>query len=173
MKRSLLFVLGILLAAACSETPTIPDDDDDDGPGPDPDSVFEIPVLGHGVVTERYTAEVAVSGTTAYTTSWSFRDLPGNTVYIWDVSGDQPVLVDTLLVPGANTLGDVQISPDGSLLVVPTEFDGSIVLYDRSDARAPELITQFQYGAIADGVHTVKLAITAALLPPLHGSGEE
>ena len=157
MKRSLLFVLGILLAAACSETPTIPDDDDDDGPGPDPDSVFEIPVLGHGVVTERFTAEVAVSGTTAYTTSWSFRDLPGNTVYIWDVSGDQPVLVDTLVVPGANTLGDVQISPDGSLLVVPTEFDGSLVIYDRTDPRAPTVITRYFSPEIGNGVHTVKL----------------
>jgi len=78
-------------------------------------------------------------------------------VYIWDVSGDDPVLVDTLLVPGANTLGDVQISPDGELLVVPTEFNGSLVIYDRSNPRAPTVITRYSAPEIEAGVHTVKL----------------
>ena len=156
MKRSLLFALGLLTVVACSEDPADPDDDDDDDDNGS-DSTYVIPVLGHGAVNERYTAEVAVDGSTAYTTSWGFLDEPGNTVYIWDVSGNQPQLVDTLLVPGANTLGDVQISPDGELMVVPTEFNGSLVIYDRSDPRAPTVITRYFAPEIANGVHTVKL----------------
>jgi hypothetical protein len=154
MKRSLLFALSFLVLAACDEDPEGPDNGNGN---PDPDSVLVLPILGHGEVTERYTAEVAVSGTTAYTTSWAFRQLPGNTVYIWDVSGNVPQLVDTLLVSGASTLGDVQISPDGSLLVVPTESQGSLVIYDRSDPRAPTVITRYLAPEIAAGVHTVKL----------------
>ena len=160
MRRFLPFVLGFALLA-CSEDPADPKPDPDPDPDPDPpaeDSVIELPVLGHGIVLDRYTAEVAVDGDVAYTTTWNFRQLPGNVVNIWDVSGDQPVLIDTLLVPGATTLGDVQISPDGDLMVVPTEFAGSLVIYDRSDPAAPTLITRYTSEAIADGVHTVKLA---------------
>ena len=154
MKRSLLFALGLALLAACDD-PSDPNPDPD--PDPDPDSVVALPVLGHGAVTDRYTAEVAVSGNTAYTTSWAFRQFAGNTIYIWDVSADEPQLVDTLMVAGASTLGDVQISPDGDLLVVPTESSGSLLIYDRTDPRAPTLITRYTAPQIGQGVHTVKL----------------
>src|ERR1041384_1330621 len=54
-------------------------------------------VLGGGTVTARYTAEVAVRGNTAYTTTWGTRSAAGNAIYVWDVSADVPVLVDTVL----------------------------------------------------------------------------
>ena len=161
--RRALFALGLIMFAACDSDPTDPGPDPD--PDPDPtDSVFEIPVLGHGLIDDRFTAEVAVRGTTAYTTTWGFLQAPGNTVNIWDVSGADPVLVDTLLVPGANTLGDVQISPDGQLMVVPTEFDGSLVIYDRSDPRAPTVITRYSAPNTEAGVHTVKLGVVDGTL---------
>ena len=56
-----------------------------------------MPVLGNGLDTTRYTAEIAVRGTIAYTTSWSVRRVQGNKVNIWDVSGD---------VSGARRLAD-------------------------------------------------------------------
>src|SRR5437762_7362523 len=73
-------------------------------------------VLGHGIVSDRYTGEIWVNGNVAYTTTWGSREALGNAVKIWDVSGNVPVLVDSLIVPGASTLGDVQTSDDGQLL---------------------------------------------------------
>src|SRR5690606_35450537 len=118
-----------LLAAGCEgERATEP------GPGGGGEPIA-LPVLGHGSGTERRTAEGAVRGAWAYTTTWSNGTRAvGNAVKIWDVSGDVPALVDSLIIEGATTTGDVQISDDGALLVVATERSpGSIVVFDRSD----------------------------------------
>src|SRR5689334_4769930 len=45
-------------------------------------------VLGTGAETARYTAEIAVRGSIAYTTTWGFRAAIGNKVNVWDVSGN-------------------------------------------------------------------------------------
>lgn len=160
MKRTAVVLsLVAMLSAACGS---------DARPGPiepPPDSTpsdFDLTVLGMGSVTERYTAEVATDGTWAYTSSWSFRAQPGNTVYVWDVTSDTPQRVDSLLIENVSTTGDVQISDDGALLVVATEYTGgSIVIYDRSDPAHPTLITRFQSPSTAPGVHTVKLGRVA------------
>ncbi|MGQ0561409.1 MAG: Ig-like domain-containing protein [Gemmatimonadota bacterium] len=120
----------------------------------------QLPVLGTGTVSERYTAEVAVAEPFAYTTTWNVRAAPGNAVKIWNVTGNTPVLIDSLIVPNAATLGDVQISDDGSLLVVAIEFgnDDGIAIYDRSTPAKPTLIRRFTSAAARQGVHTVKLS---------------
>jgi hypothetical protein len=122
-----------------------------------------LPVLGLGCVPERYTAEVAVRGDWAYTSTWSNRNgVPGNAVKIWNVSGNIPVLTDSLIITGAMTTGDVQISDDGSLLVVATEFaPGSIVIYDRSNPARPQHLATFTNANTNRGVHTVKLGRVA------------
>ena len=115
-------------------------------------------VLGNGIDTIRYGAEIAVRGTTAYTTTWSVRRVQGNKVNIWDVSGNVPVLVDSVIVTGAITTGDVAVSDDGSLLVVATEpSPGSIAVYDLSNPRKPQLISRFTNDQTAGGVHTAEL----------------
>ena len=111
--------------------------------------------LGQGVVLERFTGEVWVRGNVAYTTTWGNRGNPGNAVKIWDVSHDAPVLVDSLIVPNAVTLGDVQTSDDGTLLVVATEFSpGSIMIYDLTSPTHPQLITRYTSPLTDPGVHT-------------------
>jgi hypothetical protein len=104
-----------------------------------------IPVVGAGVDTLRYTAEVAARGTIAYTTTWGFRGPnPGNRINVWDVTGNAPVLVDTITVTNATTLGDVAVSDDGSLLVVATErTGGSIVIFDLADPKHPKQLSRF------------------------------
>jgi hypothetical protein len=151
---SLRIALGPLLAfaLACDKDPLANDD------GFTPREPVTIPVLGHGTIVNRFTAEVAVSGTWAYTTTWSARPAPGNAIMIWNVAGDTPVLTDTIIVSGANTLGDVQISGDGRLLVVATEFrPGSIVIFDRSTPDRPVQLSRFTSDNTLPGVHTVKL----------------
>jgi hypothetical protein len=123
------------------------------------DTPFDLAPLGQGVVNDRFTAELWVNGNTAYTTTWGTRTVNnvqarGDAVKIWDVSNAQPVLVDSLIIPGATTLGDVQTTPDGKYLVVATESAGSMVIFDLTNPRKPALVTRFVNTDIANGVHT-------------------
>jgi len=112
-------------------------------------------VLGHGAVAERFTGEVWVRGNVAYTTTWGNRQALGNAIKIWDVTGDAPILVDSVIVPSASTLGDIQASDDGSLLIVATEFaPGSIMIYSLADPVKPQLITRYNTALTNPGVHT-------------------
>jgi hypothetical protein len=116
-------------------------------------------VLGEGVVTVRDTGEIWVRGNVAYTTTWGSREAPGNAVNIWDVSGDVPTLVNTVIVPNAATLGDVQTSDDGQLLIVATEYipDGSIMIYSLADPVHPQLISRYATALTSPGVHTAEV----------------
>ena len=140
-----------MLSAACGDDPPT-------GPPPPSDSAV-LPVLGHGPVLERFTGEVWVRGNVAYTTTWSTRAAVGNAVKIWNLSGGAaPVLVDSLIVPFASTLGDVQTSDDGTLLVVATESSGgSIMIYDLADPIKPQLITRYTTPRTDPGVHTAEV----------------
>ncbi len=114
--------------------------------------------LGNGPDTVRYSAEVAVRGTIAYTTTWQTRRAQGNKISIWDVSGSVPQLVDSVIVTGATNTGDIAVSDDGKLLVVATEYQpGSIAIYDLADPRKPKLLTRFTNALTAAGVHTAEL----------------
>lgn len=119
----------------------------------------DLPLLGAGPVSERFTSEVAERGGWAYTATWGRRNVNGNAVKVWDVRGASPVLTDSLLVPNAVTTGDVQISDDGSLLVVAEEYspNGGISVYDRGDPAHPKLLSHFANGDTQAGVHTAKL----------------
>jgi hypothetical protein len=148
----------VLLTAACSSDIDVPD------PDPDPAGECEqtaVPgVSGQGCVADRYTAEVAVQGDYAYTTTWGHRDgNTGNAIYVWDVRGPVPALIDSVLVTNATTLGDVQVSDDGAWLVVATEYrPGSIVVYDLANPRAPVEAARFHSANTDPGVHTAEVA---------------
>jgi hypothetical protein len=127
-------------------------------PQPPKTSPVTLPVLGVGLDTVRYTAEIAVRGNLAYTTTWNVRRVQGNKVNIWDVSGGCPVVVDSLIVNGVITTGDIAISDDGKTLVVATETsNGSIVTYDLTDPRHPQLLTRFITPETSNGVHTAEI----------------
>ena len=116
-------------------------------------------VLGQGVVSDRYTAEIWVRGNVAYTTTWGYRQAVGNAINIWDVAGDVPALLNTVLVPNAATLGDVQTSDDGQLLIVATEGSpyGSIMIYSLTDPIHPQLISRYATALTGPGVHTAEV----------------
>ena len=124
---------------------------------PEPTSQV-MPVLGKGEVNERYTAEIWVRGNVAYTTTWGNRSAPGNAIKIWDVTNNVPTLVDSVIVPTASTLGDIQASDDGQLLIVATEFSGgSIMIYSLTDPLKPQLITRYSTPFTSPGVHTAEV----------------
>jgi hypothetical protein len=154
-------VAGVGLAAACSHevagplvskscVPTL---------SVAPVESAALPVLGRGAISGRYTAEVDARGSVAYTTTWGSRSgTVGNAIYIWNVAGDVPVLVDSVLVSGATTLGDVAVSDDGALLVVATERSGgSIVVFDLSNPVAPQQLSRFSNSETSPGVHTSEI----------------
>jgi hypothetical protein len=119
-------------------------------------------VLGAGDFTpQRVTAEIAVRGTTAYTTTWGNAS-PTSAFYVWDVSGDVPALVDSVLVTSASTLGDVAVTEDGQYLVVATEYaNGSIALYSLSDPRHPAFVARFASADTYPGVHTAEIGVVS------------
>jgi hypothetical protein len=81
----------------------------------------------------------------------------GNKINIWDVSGNVPTLIDSLIVAGATTTGDVAVTDDGSLLIVATERSGgSIVTYDLADPRHRRL-SRFTNAETDPGVHAAEI----------------
>jgi len=123
-----------------------------------PGSEGTLATLGEGTVSDRYTAEINVRGNYAYTTTWGHREVFGNAVKIWNVSGNTPQLVDSLIVDFASTLGDVQVTDDGQLLVVATEVSGgSIMIYSLADPAKPQLITRYTTPLTDPGVHTAEV----------------
>jgi hypothetical protein len=148
-------IVCAILALACRSDKIIP-----------PTNSFALAVRGEGTVLDRFTGEIWVRGNVAYTTTWGNRGAPGNAVKIWDVSGNIPTLVDSLIVPGAGTLGDVQASDDGQLLVVATEYapNGSIMIYSLANPLKPVLITRYATGLTAPGVHTAEVQLVNGAL---------
>lgn len=125
----------------------------------------QLPKLGSGAVPERFSAEVAAAGSWAYTTTWGNRGgLSGNAVKIWNVTGNTPILSDSLIMPGSVTTSDVQISDDGKLLAISTEASGvgsnhGFALFDRTATPGkPTLIARYNSPATNPGVHTLKFA---------------
>ena len=120
---------------------------------------------GRGVVADRYTAELWVVGNVAYTTTWGTRTVDGvrsvgNAIKIWNIAGATPLLVDSVIVSDATTLGDIQATDDGKLLVVATEFSpGSIVVYHIANPLKPQLVSRFSNANTDPGVHTATVAV--------------
>jgi hypothetical protein len=125
----------------------------------------QIGVTGCGLLDTRYTAEVAVRDSIAYTTTWGFRSAPGNMIAVWNVNGAQPVLIDSVIVSGASTLGDVAVSDDGKLLIVATErTNGSLVVFDLADPRHPRQLSRLATPETFNGVHTAEVGRIAGHL---------
>jgi hypothetical protein len=158
--RTTLFFTTAGALIACDNGTTDPADGDGTPPSI---GAVAFRTEGNGKVADRFTGELWVVGNVAYTTTWGSRIVngvrsSGNAVKIWDVSGTTPALIDSLLVPDALTLGDVQASDDGKLLIVATEFSpGSIMIYDLADPRKPQLITRYTSANTIAGVHTAEV----------------
>jgi hypothetical protein len=149
--RSWVRALVIIFAIACK-------DSDGPDPGLDPGPIV-FQVEGLGAVPERFTAELSVRGDLAYTSTWGSRTgSVGNAIKIWNVAGSVPVLVDSVIVDNAITLGDVQVSDDGNLLVVATERSpGSIAVFDLANPLKPALLSRFSSSNTLPGVHTAEV----------------
>lgn len=124
-------------------------------------------VLGSGEVGNRYTAEISVGGRYAYSSTWGTRSgVRGNAVFVWDVGATVPILIDSIIVADAGTLGDIQFVPEANLLVVAVEPAprGAIVLYDASNPAKPQLLGRYETASTVNGVHTAQVASVSGRL---------
>ncbi len=115
-------------------------------------------VEGQGMIVDRFTSDLWVHGTAAYTGTWSVRTEPGNTLYVWRVDDPtQPALTDSLRLD-ARTVNDVKVRSDGTLAIATHEgsSDGlnGISLLDLADPLHPVVIGRYT-GGLESGVHNV------------------
>jgi hypothetical protein len=162
MMSRFLFVIAALCLTACHDSPGISVVNPENCPAyvnTSPNASPVLPILGCGAVSDRYTAEITVRGSLAYTSTWGRRQAVGNVINIWNVSGNDPLLADTLSVgSGVITTGDVAVSDDGGLLIVPTEYcNGSLAIFSLTNPRQPTLVTRFSTAEMAYGVHTAEI----------------
>ena len=109
---------------------------------------------GGNNVPERYGSDLWVAGGYAYTGTWQFRAQPGNAVKIWQLGPTgSPALVDTIVTPGIGTVSDVEVSPDGKLLMFSAEGGPSsgFHFYDLTNPAAPAPLATYP---VSTGVHT-------------------
>jgi hypothetical protein len=110
-------------------------------------------------VEERFTSDLWVHGTHAYTGTWGFRGQnAGNVVKVWSLdAGGAPVLADSVVIDGILTVSDVEVSADGELLLASAEgAEGAgLHLFSLADPVHPELLDT----ALVDtGLHTATFA---------------
>ncbi len=109
---------------------------------------------GGGNVPERFTSDLWVHGTHAYSGTWGNRGAQGNVVKIWSLNGTgAPALADSVIIPAISTVSDVEVSADGSVLMVSTEGgsgDG-FQFYSLANPASPAFLNQHLVGT---GIHT-------------------
>ncbi|MFL5402237.1 MAG: Ig-like domain-containing protein [Gemmatimonadales bacterium] len=127
---------------------------------PPPDGILKV-LSGGNNVPERYSSDLWVHGSYAYTGTWGpfFRkNDPGDVLKVWSLSASGvPRLIDSVRIGGISTVSDVQVSEDGQILMLTTEFDpdGGLYLYSLADPAQPTILGR----ALAEGgLHTGTLA---------------
>src|SRR5262245_18822763 len=136
------------------------DDDGPNDPNPPPPGDLALHVVGGGGnVEDRFTSDLWVHGSHAYTGTWGIRaQNAGDVVEIWnlDASG-APVLADSVVIEGILTVSDVEVSADGTLLLASTEGAENVglYLYSLADPIHPALLDT---AMVDTGLHTATFA---------------
>jgi hypothetical protein len=111
---------------------------------------------GGNNVNERFTSDLWVHGSNAYSGTWGSRSAQGNVVKVWQLDGTgAPSLVDSVIVNNVVTVSDVEVSADGSLLMISTEGGGGpgFQFYSLANPSSPSFLEAHPVG----WVHTTTL----------------
>jgi len=133
---------------------------DPGGVNPPPGAAFTV-LAGGNNVPERYSSDLWVHGSWAYTGTWGAaprENNRGDVLKIWWLDpGGAPRLTDSIKISSVSTVSDVQVSDDGSVLVFSTErgANAGLFVYELTDPRAP---TFRDSALVADGIHTATIA---------------
>ena len=121
-------------------------------------------LVGEGRIAHRYTSDLWVHGSHAYTGTWGTREGEvGNRLYAWTLDGQgMPTLSDSITVD-ARTVNDVKIRADGRLGVLTHEGGDTtaggrngVTFFDLADPAHPRVISRFSTG-LEPGVHNAWL----------------
>jgi hypothetical protein len=134
------------------------------------DPAAPLTVRGGGLnVPERYTSDLWIHGGHAYSGTWGTRSTPGSTLLgnvlkVWtlDAAG-APVLADSIVTPNIGTVSDVEVSPDGRLLMFSAEHGTGegLYWYDLTDPAHPVFLTRAR---VPRGLHTATFGEVAGRL---------
>lgn len=112
---------------------------------------------GGANVPERYTSDLWVHGSNAYSGTWGARSAQGNAVKVWQLGpSGAPTLVDSVIVSNVGTVSDLEVSADGTVLMISTEGgsgDG-FQFYSLANPASPSFLTQH---LVTTGIHTTTL----------------
>ena len=120
-------------------------------------------VVGRAQEVQRYTSDLWLHGTVAYSGTWSGRTVGtsvnyGNTLNVWDISDPSSPRKAFSLEIDARSLNDTKVLADGTRAIITHErsSDGlnGITLLDLADPLAPTVIGRFT-SELETGVHNV------------------
>ncbi len=124
----------------------------------DAHAYFLLPTAGGGDnVPDRYTSDLWLHGDYAYTGTWGGFPRNGNygdRLEVWHLDPlGAPTLVREVPFSDINTVSDVEVSADGTLLLATTEGQASdgLYLFSLADPSAPALV---DVEPVASGLHT-------------------
>jgi hypothetical protein len=121
------------------------------------DGAFQVAGGGNNVP-ERYGSDQWVANGYAYSGTYGFRSVAGNALKVWRLSaGGAPQLVDSIITSGITTVSDVEVSPDGRLLMFSAEggAGNGIHFYSLADPARPRYVASY---LVSSGVHTATFA---------------
>jgi hypothetical protein len=93
-------------------------------------------------VPTRYSTDLWVHGSYAYTGTLAGRgSAPGVIINVWKIDGTAPVLVDSVTMPDAGIVSDLQASDDGKVLVATSHGTSSgLVVFSLAQPERPAII---------------------------------
>ncbi|HEY6807951.1 MAG TPA: hypothetical protein VI160_04105 [Gemmatimonadales bacterium] len=124
------------------------------------DSLGHLRVAGGGNnVPARYSSDLWIQGTYAYTGTWDWSrrtGKPGSVLNVWSLDSIAgPTLVDTIDVANVAAVSDVEVSPDDKLLMFSTEGGAAgaagFYFYSLADPARPAYLAQYD---VDTGIHT-------------------
>lgn len=115
-------------------------------------------LAGCNNVQSRYTSDLWVAEGYAYTGTWGFRGLVGNTINIWQLDGSgAPSLARSVAINRVGTISDLEVSADGEWLIATTEGgpDNGLYVYQ---VTSPGNLALRASTKVQAGLHTGTLA---------------
>jgi hypothetical protein len=113
-------------------------------------------------VPERFSSDLWVHGSHAYTGTWGNRGQIGNVLKVWSLSETgAPTLANSVTVENIATVSDVEVSADGKWLMFTAEIGSGagLYLYDLANPASPAFIDSYLVPAAGGGLHTGTISV--------------
>jgi hypothetical protein len=121
-------------------------------------TAFTLAAGDGGLTSDRFASDLWVHGDYAYTGTWGSRVGAGNVVDVWRLDDNgRPGHLGELALDDVGTVGDVEVSADGAVLLLATERGpaAGLYLFSLADPERPAALASVVF---PEGVHTATLA---------------